>query len=72
MWGDAFYYEESNMNCMVMQFDPEDNPNLYGNCKHNLARRGRSSGLSSSDVTVSVDFLCALCVLCIQALVFLK
>ena len=60
------------MNCMVMHFDPEDNPNLYGNCKHNLARQRKSSGPSSSDVTVSVDFLCVLCVLCIQTLVFLK
>ena len=60
------------MNCMVMQFDPADNPNRYGNCKHNLARRSKSSGLSSSQVTVVIDFLCVLSVLCIQILVFFK
>ena len=72
MWGDAFYYEESNMNCMVMKFDPQNNPNLYGNCEHNLAKRSKSSGLSSSQTTLSMDLLCILLALCVQTLVFLK
>ena len=49
MWGDAFYYEESDINCMVMQFDPVvgEHPNLMGNPYNKTIYSGASriSGL---------------------------
>ena len=31
MWGSVFIYEASDVNCMVMEFDPDTYPNLRGN-----------------------------------------
>ena len=55
MWGDAFYYEESDTNCMVMHFDPDagEHPNLRGN-PYSVSEASRISGLMVLNVFVLV------------------
>ena len=54
MWGDAFFYEPSNKNCMVMAFDPEadPSPNLHGNPYTSLANTNFTNLTQESNMAV--------------------
>ena len=49
MWGSSFIYEASDVNCMVMKFDSDTNPNVGGKP---YSEASRISGLMVLDVFV--------------------